>query len=170
MRKKFEVPESEKKSQDEIDGIIDAINKGNLPENIKPFLINCIRLACWFPTLLQKQHITMRKLREMIFGKGKKRKRSSDDDGQNSSSGDRGNNNGNSPTATGNRIEDNSEDSDNNAETTATEDNKKATKPKKGKTKVEIRTLFMKMPQSCGTDALIWNREVRVLRIYAPGK
>ena len=93
MKKQFEVPKVENKSQDEIDAIIDAINKCNLPENIKPFLINCIRLACWFPSLLQKQHITMRKLREMIFGKGKKRKKSGSNDDGNTSSGDVGSNN-----------------------------------------------------------------------------
>jgi len=156
VRKKFEVPQIEKKSQDEIDAIIDAINKCNLPENIKPFLINCIRLACWFPNLLQKQHVTMRKLREMIFGKGKKRKKSSDDDGKNSSSGDSGNNNGNSPTATSNTTEDNSEDSDNNAETTATDDNKKASKPKKGKNKG-------RNPHTVYEDAeIVWHRLIDI--------
>ena len=155
MKKQFEVPKVESKSQDEIDAIIDAINKCNLPENIKPFLINCIRLACWFPSLLQKQHITMRKLREMIFGKGKKRKKSGGNGDGNTSSGDSGENNGNPSTATSNKTEDNSSNDD-NSETGTTENNKQVAKPKKGKNNG-------RNPHTIYEDAeIIWHRLIDI--------
>ena len=128
MKKKFETPEVETKTQAELDAIISSIHNTTLPESTKAFVENCIRLACWFPSLLEKQHITMRKLREMIFGKGKKRKKSSDNDGENSSSDDGSSDNGNISSDKNNSGEDNSEDIDNPLETTATDDNKKATK------------------------------------------
>ena len=76
MKKKFEISKVETKSQSEVDEIIALIRATKWPESTKDFLINCIRLACWFPSLLEKQHITMRKLREMIFGKKHKQKKS----------------------------------------------------------------------------------------------
>lgn len=154
MKKQFEVPKVENKSQDEIDAIIDAINRCNLQENIKPFLINCIRLACWFPSLLQKQHITMRKLREMIFGKGKKRKKSGSNGDGNTSSGDVGSNNTTTSSDEKNSGEDSSGDNDNGSD--ATDANKKATKPKKGKNKG-------RNPHTIYEDAeIVWHRLIDI--------
>jgi transposase len=134
VKKKFETPKVETKSQAELDTIIASIHNTALPESTKTFVENCIRLACWFPTLLEKQHITMRKLREMIFGKKKKRKKSSGNNDSNSSSGDEGADNGNTSADEKNSREDNSSDSENEPDTTSTEDNKKDAKPK-GKNK-----------------------------------
>ena len=88
--KKFEAPEIIDKTADEIDEIIAAVNKTDLPEASKLFLIKCIRLACWLPSLLQKKNISLSRLRKMIFGKGyglKKLKKGTDDDSSGSSSG-----------------------------------------------------------------------------------
>jgi len=88
--KKFEAPEIIDKTADEIDEIIAAVNKTDLPEATKLFLIKCIRLACWLPSLLQKKNISLSRLRKMIFGKGyglKKLKKGTDDDSSGSSSG-----------------------------------------------------------------------------------
>ena len=90
MKKKFETPKVERKSQAEVDAIIDAVNATNLTESIKLFVINCIRLACWFPTLLERKDISLRRLKEMIFGKKEKRKKSNSEDDGNTSSGNNG--------------------------------------------------------------------------------
>ena len=155
MKKKFDVPKVEKKSQTELDEIIALIRATNWSEATKDFLINCIRLACWFPTLLEKQHITMRKLREMIFGKGKKRKKSGNNGDGNTSCGDSGDKNGNPPTATSNTTEDSSSD-DANSEAGTTENNKKVAKPKKGKNKG-------RNPHTIYEDAeIIWHRLIDI--------
>ena len=156
MKKTFETPKVDTKSQSEIDEIIALIRATKWPESTKDFLINCIRLACWFPTLLQKQHITMRKLREMIFGKGKKRKKFNNNDDGNSSSGDTGGDSGNRAVDEKNSDEDNSKDSDKEPDTTATDDNKKATKPKKGKNKG-------RNPHTVYEDAkIVWHRLIDI--------
>ena len=69
MMKKFEVPEVIDKTADEIDTIIEIINRSDLPDATKLFVIKCIRLACWLPSLLQKKNISLSRLRKMIFGK-----------------------------------------------------------------------------------------------------
>lgn len=107
MKKKFEIPKVETKSQAELDEIIALISNTKWSDATKDFLINCIRLACWFPTLLERQHITMRKLREMIFGKRSKRKKSGNSDEGNSSSGDSCDDGSNSPSDTNNTVETN---------------------------------------------------------------
>ena len=134
MKKKFETPEVETKTQAELDAIISSIHNTALPESTKAFVENCIRLACWFPSLLEKQHITMRKLREMIFGKKNKQKKSKgngngNDDG-NSSSGNEGSSNNNTSSneddSTGNAFG----ASDNKPNGVSNGPNNKDTKPK----------------------------------------
>ena len=105
MKKKFEAPKVEQKSQAEVDAIIDAINASNLTDSVKKFAINCIRLTCWFPTLLEKKDISLRRLKEMIFGKKKKRKKSNSDNDDNSSSGDGGSDNNNTPSSDGHSLQ-----------------------------------------------------------------
>ena len=122
MKKKFEKPTVERKSQTELDAIMNAIHASNLTESIKVFAINCIRLACWFPTLLEKQHIMVRKLREMIFGKKQKRKKRGNNDNDTSSS-DAVNMAANTPSSNDNQPDD-----------VSTEDDKKTSKAK-GKNK-----------------------------------
>jgi len=134
VKKKFETPRVETKTQAELDAIISSVHNTALPESTKAFVENCIRLACWFPSLLEKQHITMRKIREMIFGKKKKRKKSTGNDDGNSSSGDVDSNNSTSASDASNAEEDNSNSGDSEPNTTDTEDNKKEGNPK-GKNK-----------------------------------
>jgi len=117
VKKKFETPKVETKSQAELDAIIQSVRTTALPDTTTDFLINCIRLACWFPMLLEKQHITMRKLREMIFGKKKKRKKTSGNDDGNSASGDA--DNGNTLSDTNNTEKNTPSTNDNEPDTTS---------------------------------------------------
>ena len=134
MTKKFKAPKVETKTQAELDAIIELIRAAKWPESTKDFLINCIRLACWFPTLLQKQHVTMRKLREMIFGKKKKRKNPSGNDDGNSSSGNADSSNGNHAPDAQSAADKDPSTSNNEPDDTTTEDDKKDAQPK-GKNK-----------------------------------
>lgn len=85
MKKTVQIPKVEKKSQAELDEIIQSVLDSALPTGTKDFLINCIRLACWFPSLLQQKNISLRRLKEMLFGKRQKETSLSDDEGNGSS-------------------------------------------------------------------------------------
>lgn len=117
MPKKFDIPKVEHKTQTEIEAIIDALNASNLTDSVKIFAINCIRLACWFPTLLEKKNISIRRLQEMIFGKKKKKPSSGNDDDNNNSSSHSSSN------------QSHSGDGDNQADSSSGASNKKDAKP-----------------------------------------
>ena len=60
----------EDKTKEELDTIIKAINDSTLPEHVKDFIVKCIDAALWFPHILQKKDISLKRLKSMIFGKG----------------------------------------------------------------------------------------------------
>lgn len=129
MKKKFETPRVEKKSQAEVDEIIQSVRETALPDATKEFLINCIRLACWFPTLLEKKNISIRRLKEMIFGKKSKKTHSDSDKNGGSSSS----NGGALPSSESSEKGD-SDNSDRASDTTSSSKKTKSDKPK-GKNK-----------------------------------
>lgn len=65
-------PEIVEKSEEEIAIIICAINESNLADIWKIFVIQCIRLAIWFPIQIQRKSISLHRLRILLFGKGYK--------------------------------------------------------------------------------------------------
>jgi transposase len=70
-----DIPIIEEKTKDELDEIIQIIKASSLPELIKSFIINCINSAAWFPHILQKKNISLKRLRKMLFGKSYKSRR-----------------------------------------------------------------------------------------------
>jgi len=121
MKKKFEIPKVEKKSQAEIDQIINSIHNAALSDSTKTFVINCIRLACWFPSLLQQKNISLRRLKEMLFGKKQKETSSSDDDANGSS------------TNESNGVSSSSSGADNTSKGSSADETKKQASDKNGK-------------------------------------
>lgn len=65
-----DIPEIEEKTEAELDAILKAIRGSNLPDHVKKFVENCIRAALWFPHILMQKTISIRRLKNMIFGKG----------------------------------------------------------------------------------------------------
>ncbi|WP_244940996.1 hypothetical protein [Legionella sainthelensi] len=55
------------KSQEDVDQIIALVHSSNLPEGIKPFVIECIHLASWIPRALVEHKITVSNLKRLIF-------------------------------------------------------------------------------------------------------
>lgn len=80
MKERNDLPKVVEKSEEEMSEIIRMINESSLSEGIKEFILQCIQLAIWFPSLLQKKNISLNRLRRLLFGKGykKERKRKSD--------------------------------------------------------------------------------------------
>lgn len=70
------LPMVTEKSQEEIERITELVRASNLPKDIKPFVIGCINLACWFPGALVEHKITVSNLKHLIFGKGDKKTKS----------------------------------------------------------------------------------------------
>ncbi len=68
-----DLPMVTEKSQEEIERITELVDASNLPEDIKPFVIGCINLACWIPGALVEHKITVSNLKRLIFGKGDKK-------------------------------------------------------------------------------------------------
>src|SRR6185312_11932748 len=65
-----DLPMVTEKSQEEIERITELVSASNLPEDIKPFVIGCINLACWIPRALVEHKITVSNLKRLVFGKG----------------------------------------------------------------------------------------------------
>lgn len=81
MKKKspFDCVEIIEKDESEIQAIIKMIEETSLSDDIKALVIKCIHLAVSLPLFLQKQSMTLKRLRVMLFGKGyrgKKNKKS----------------------------------------------------------------------------------------------
>ncbi len=70
-----ELPKVTEKSHEEIKDILQAIQTSNLPENIKPFVTGCVRLACWIPEKLKENKITIANLKRLVFSQGDKKTR-----------------------------------------------------------------------------------------------
>lgn len=70
MAKTKHTPVIEEKSKAELDEIIHVIRASSLPQHVKDFIINCVEMALWFPSVLQKKNISLSRLRIMLFGKG----------------------------------------------------------------------------------------------------
>lgn len=73
MKEHKHLPEVIEKSEEEISEIIQAINASSLSAGTKAFVIKCIELAIWFPTLLQRKNISLSRLCTLLFGRGYKK-------------------------------------------------------------------------------------------------
>jgi hypothetical protein len=72
MSKKKQPLPIEEKTEEELAQIIDVINASVLPDYIKVFILLCIDNALWFPHILQKKNMSLKRLKTMLFGKGYK--------------------------------------------------------------------------------------------------
>jgi hypothetical protein len=72
MSKKKQPIPIEDKTEEELAYIIDVINNSALPDYIKAFIILCIETALWFPHVLQKKNMSLKRLKFMLFGKSYK--------------------------------------------------------------------------------------------------
>ena len=59
------------KSAEEIENIIQLIQASELSDQLKVFVVSCIRLAVWLPTALLEKTISLSNLRRLIFGQGR---------------------------------------------------------------------------------------------------
>lgn len=66
-----DLPKVIDKSPEEIAQAIDTIEKTDLPDSMKSFIIACINLAVWLPSALLEKKISLSNLRKLIFGNGK---------------------------------------------------------------------------------------------------
>jgi Transposase IS66 family. len=69
MAKKTAIPKIEEKTKEELDAIMQVIKDSTLSEPIKDFIIKCIEAALWFPHIIQKKNISLKRLKLMLFGK-----------------------------------------------------------------------------------------------------
>ena len=69
MSKKTVIPKIEEKTKEELDAIMQVIKDSDLPESIKDFIIKCVEAALWFPHIIQKKNISLKRLKLMLFGK-----------------------------------------------------------------------------------------------------
>ena len=58
------------KSAEEIEDIIQFIEASELSDQLKVFVVSCIRLAVWLPIALLEKTISLSNLRKLIFGQG----------------------------------------------------------------------------------------------------
>ncbi|KTD64268.1 hypothetical protein [Legionella spiritensis] len=72
MKPDKDLPKVIEKSQEEVEEIITLMPSSHLPEGLKPFVIDCIRLASWIPRALIEHKITVSNLKRLIFGKADK--------------------------------------------------------------------------------------------------
>ncbi len=64
----------EEKTEAELAFIIETINNCvALPDYIKSFIIRCIENALWFPDILQRKNMSMKRLKSMLFGSSYKK-------------------------------------------------------------------------------------------------
>ena len=69
------LPKVVEKSKEELDEIFSVIQGSALPDDIKEFVIECIELAIWIPSVLQIKNISLKRLRTLLFGKGQRKKK-----------------------------------------------------------------------------------------------
>ena len=62
MGKKTAIPKIEVKTKAELDAIMQVIEDSALPESIKEFIIKCIEAALWFPHIIQKKNISLKRI------------------------------------------------------------------------------------------------------------
>ena len=74
MKKNPLFPEVLQKTESEIIAIIEQINRTDLSEGLKQFIIKCIEIAIWVPMALESKSISLHRLKTIIFGKGYGRK------------------------------------------------------------------------------------------------
>ena len=65
-----EPPKIVYKNESELIVVFDVLNNLEMSEDIRGFVIDCVKSAVWLPGLLEKKDITIHRLRVMIFGKG----------------------------------------------------------------------------------------------------
>ncbi len=63
-----EIPDIATKSEHEIAEFRARLNQSNLSDEDKELAGGCLDLALWLPEVLQQQKITIKQLRELIFG------------------------------------------------------------------------------------------------------
>lgn len=71
MNKKS-IPKIIEKSEEELAAIIQLIEDSSFPTAAKDFILVCIEGALWFPHVLQKKNMSLKRLMIMLFGKGYK--------------------------------------------------------------------------------------------------
>lgn len=72
MSKKKQPLPIEEKTESELAQIIDIVKASALPDYIKAFILLCIDNALWFPHILQKKNMSLKRLKTLLFGKGHK--------------------------------------------------------------------------------------------------
>ena len=75
MSDKTKLPLIIDKTEEEINLIIEQINATSLSTDLKSFIISCIRSVVWIPNVLRNKNISIRKLKDMIFGPSRKPKK-----------------------------------------------------------------------------------------------
>ncbi len=80
MVKNKSIPKVVDKTNEEIEQIFHSIAESSLADDEKEFVSNCINFATWFPAVLEKKNISIKRLQTLIFGKGYRNKNKNADE------------------------------------------------------------------------------------------